>query len=82
MENTLLDRYDVVSAAEGIPQFWLKVLQNNMVTGEEIQKHDEEPLSYLTDVKYSSSLGNDQKGFQLAFTFAPNPYFEDAMLTK
>ena len=43
---------------------------------------DEEALSYLTDLKYSSSLGGGKKGFQLAFTFSPNPFFEDTILTK
>ena len=76
-------RCDIVNAADGgVPKFWLGALQNNMITAEEIQPHDEEPLSYLTDIKASSKLGGGQKGFQLAFVFKPNPYFEETMLTK
>ena len=76
-------RYDVVNGKDGgVPDFWLKVLQNNMITSEEVQKHDEEALKALTDIKMSTQLGGGKKGFQLAFMFGPNDYFEDKMMTK
>ena len=39
-------------------------------------------LKYLTDVKASTKLSDGKKGFQLAFCFAPNPFFDDEFLTK
>ena len=60
----------------------LQVLQNHYAIAEEIQPEDEKALSHLIDVKCSSSLGGGKKGFQLAFTFSPNEFFEDSMLTK
>ena len=43
---------------------------------------DAQALGYLVDIKCSARLGDGKKGFQLAFQFAPNPYFDDTMLTK
>ena len=53
-----------------------------MMLAEEVQKDDEKVLRHLVDIKYSTKLSGDQKGFQLAFCFSPNPYFEDEILTK
>lgn len=39
-------------------------------------------LKYLIDLKASTRLSDGKKGFQLAFCFAPNPFFEDEILTK
>jgi nucleosome assembly protein 1-like 1 len=76
-------RSDIVNASDGgVPGFWLGCLRNNMVTAEEIGPDDEEPLSYLSDIKSTTNLGAGKKGFQLAFVFKPNPYFEETMLTK
>ena len=78
-------RSDIVGGKdgkEGIPGFWLQAMQNNMLTAEEIQQHDEEPLKALLDIKVSAKLGDGQKGFQLCFVFAPNDYFDDEILTK
>ena len=73
-------RHDVV--AEGIPDFWLRALQNNMMIAEEIQEHDIPILRHLEDIKASTSLGEGRKGFQLAFCFGENAYFTNKMLTK
>ena len=76
-------RFEIVNGeGGGVPNFWLTCLQNNMITAEEVQPCDEEPLSYLTDIKASTQLGGGKKGFQLAFVFKENPYFEDTLLTK
>lgn len=72
----------VTSNDGGVPDFWLQVLKNNMITSEEVQQADEPVLKSLVDIKCSSNLGGGKKGFQLAFVFAPNDYFEDSMLTK
>ena len=78
-------RSDVVNGKDGgeaVPGFWMQALQNNMIVAEEIQKEDEPILAHLMDIKCSSSLGGGKKGFQLAFIFSPNEFFEDGMLTK
>lgn len=50
-------RHEVVTASDGgIPNFWLTVLQNNMIIAEEIQKADEDALSHLTDIKCARPL--------------------------
>ena len=52
------ERFQIVSdPSAGIPSFWLQVLQNNMITSEEVQKADEGALEYLNDIKCSTSLG-------------------------
>jgi nucleosome assembly protein 1-like 1 len=68
------------SAPKGIPDFWLQALQNNRHMGDFIEEHDVPVLKSLTDIKVKSL--DDFHGFALEFTFAPNDYFEDSVLTK
>jgi hypothetical protein len=65
---------------KGIPGFWLRAMQNCSSVRDFIEEHDEPVLEYLTDV--TTSFIADCKGFKLEFHFAPNPYIEDAVLTK
>lgn len=53
-----------------------------MITAEEVQKDDVPILEHLVDIKYSNKLGEGKKGFQLAFVFSKNEYFEQEVLTK
>jgi hypothetical protein len=64
----------------GIPAFWLTVMQNCGATRDFIEPHDEPVLEHLVDVK--SAFIEDLKGFKLTFVFSPNPYFDNAELTK
>ena len=48
-----------------------------MILAEEVQECDEEVLTSLIDIKYSTKLSEGKKGFQLAFCFKPNDFFED-----
>lgn len=75
-------RSDIVNGSPGVSGFWLTCLTNHMMLADEIQKVDEPVLSFLKDIKYSSSLGPGKPGFQLAFVFSENPYFENEVLTK
>ena len=78
-------RFNVVQGTPGqpgVPNFWLRAFQNHMMLAEDIQKPDEDVLTHLIDVKYTTNLGPGKAGFQLAFNFAENPYFEDSCLTK
>lgn len=64
----------------GIPNFWLTVMQSSRVTVDFIEEHDEPVLEFLTDVK--CSMIENLAGFKLTFVFSPNPFFENAELTK
>lgn len=54
---------------------FLKYFLSNQIT-----KHDQGALKYLTDIKWSRI--NDSEGFKLEFTFGPNPYFKNSVLEK
>ena len=64
----------------GIPHFWLTVMQNCGATRAFIEPHDEPVLEHLVDVK--SAYIEGLKGFKLTFVFSPNPFFDNAELTK
>jgi len=71
---------DYPQGVQGIPKFWLHVLKNvneDVLMGL-IEPHDEEALTYLTDV--AVSLRTD--GFMLQFHFKENPFFTNQVLTK
>lgn len=66
---------------QGIPNFWLVVLKNVGEISSMIQEYDEEILQYLTDIR-AFSMAAPNLSFQLEFHFAPNPYFQNSILTK
>jgi len=68
-------------AVKGIPEFWLTALKNHSIIGEQITEKDEEALKHLTDIKLEY-LDTKQAGFKLLFSFSPNEFFEDSVLTK
>lgn len=67
------------SISEGIPNFWLNVMQNDREVEQLIQKEDEEVLKHLSDIRINIK---DDLSFQLEFHFKPNDYFENSVLTK
>ena len=71
---------DNTSEEKGIPQFWVVALSQMPVTGEMITEQDVDCLGYLQDI--SCSDNENGEGFQLQFRFAPNEYFDNAVLTK
>ena len=71
---------DVAGNVKGIPNFWMRVMKNCSAVRDFIEPHDEPVLEFLTDV--TSAFVGDLEGFKLEFHFAPNPYFEDAVLSK
>jgi len=81
-ERSIVVKGEAGAEEPGVPGFWLQAFQNNVMLAEEIQKHDEPVLAYLLDVKTSTQLSGGKKGFQLAFVFDDNPYFDDHLLTK
>jgi len=63
--------------------FWLKAMQNHPAFEDLVQDWDEPVLEFLQDITTAvldESDGN--KGFELVFKFAPNPYFENTELKK
>jgi nucleosome assembly protein 1-like 1 len=68
------------SSEKGIPQFWVVALSQMPVTGEMITEQDVDCLGYLQDITFIDNEHGD--GFELQFHFAPNDYFENAVLTK
>lgn len=64
-----------------IPNFWLDVLKNSTVNGCFVRKCDENALTYLRDIKVSSTI-DDALSFKFEFHFDANPYFENVVLTK
>jgi nucleosome assembly protein 1-like 1 len=67
-------------AVTGIPEFWLRAMMNCRSIAEFIEEHDLPVLKYLQDV--TTAYVGDLAGFRLDFHFAPNPYFENARLSK
>lgn len=67
---------------KGIPQFWLTAFQNNQYIAEMIEEHDMPLLELLQDVTLQYLPGGKEFGYKLFFTFAPNDYFKETVLTK
>jgi len=72
-----LPQYD--ENVKGIPDFWLTIFRNTELLSDMVQPHDEPLLKQLTDIKikYDENLS-----YTLEFSFAPNDFFTDAVLTK
>lgn len=63
-----------------VPNFWLTCLTNQDTTSDLIHPDDLECLSNLRDIQcHDLDTG---RGYTLSFHFAPNHYFENAILTK
>jgi hypothetical protein len=67
---------------KGMPEFWLTALKNVGEVSELIQEHDEPILSALTDIRCVLSAAGEPMGFSLEFTFSPNDFFTNTVLTK
>jgi nucleosome assembly protein 1-like 1 len=63
--------------------FWLEALGNHPAFDGCIEEWDAPVLEYLQDVtKVDLDPDDSSKGFKIRFQFAPNPYFEEAVLSK
>jgi len=67
--------------AVGIPEFWLTVLQHHAVIADLIQTWDDEPLTFLTDIRVEY-LKSPALGYRLLFEFAENEFFTNKTLSK
>lgn len=66
---------------KGIPDFWLEVFKHHPHFAEMITDKDEPILKNLKNIE-SFDLENDEESFGLKFTFAPNEYFNEEVITK
>lgn len=64
----------------GVKGFWRQCMLNNKVINRRITDRDRPILQYLSDVVLQEHQ-NDY-GFDLAFMFEPNAYFQETCLKK
>jgi nucleosome assembly protein 1-like 1 len=63
----------------GIPEFWLSAMKNQISLAEMITERDEEALKHLTDIRMEYL---DRPGFRLIFEFSENEFFTNKTITK
>jgi nucleosome assembly protein 1-like 1 len=63
----------------GIPEFWLSAMKNQVSLAEMITDRDEAALKYLVDIRMEYL---EEPGFRLIFDFAENEFFTNKTLTK
>ncbi|KAL6790408.1 hypothetical protein V8C34DRAFT_280496 [Trichoderma compactum] len=66
-------------AVQGIPEFWLSAMKNQVTLAEMITDRDEAALKHLIDIRMEYL---DKPGFRLIFEFTENEYFSDKTITK
>ncbi|KAI1850454.1 hypothetical protein JX265_013416 [Neoarthrinium moseri] len=64
---------------DGIPEFWLSAMKNQISLAEMITDRDEAALKHLTDIRMEYL---DKPGFRLIFEFAENEFFTNKTITK
>ncbi|KAH9734903.1 nucleosome assembly protein 1 [Citrus sinensis] len=79
-DGAMVQSEDKATKEKGVPDFWFIAMKSHHVLRQNIAKHDQGALKYLTDIKWSRI--NDSEGFKLEFTFGPNPYFKNSVLEK
>jgi nucleosome assembly protein 1-like 1 len=70
---------DANENVNGIPEFWLSAMKNQISLAELITDRDEEALKHLTDIRLEYL---DRPGFRLIFEFAENDFFNNKTITK
>jgi nucleosome assembly protein 1-like 1 len=71
---------DMDTMVAGVPQFWVCAMTQMETIGEMITEEDVDCLEHLRDISCTDDA--DGQGFTLRFTFGPNDYFHDSVLTK
>ncbi|KAA8643167.1 hypothetical protein EYZ11_008974 [Aspergillus tanneri] len=67
------------SSIDGIPEFWLSAIKNQISLAEMVTERDQEALKYLTDIRMEYL---DRPGFRLIFEFAENTFFTNKTISK
>ncbi|KXN85904.1 Putative nucleosome assembly protein C2D10.11C [Leucoagaricus sp. SymC.cos] len=79
---------DTPPSATAIPEFWLTALRNHIHLSELITDRDEAALKHIINIHFEylddspESEHGGKTGFKLFFTFSPNEFFENEVLTK
>ncbi|CAI7598862.1 unnamed protein product [Penicillium bialowiezense] len=63
----------------GIPEFWLSAMKNQISLAEMITERDEDALKHLTDIRMEYL---DRPGFRLIFEFSENEFFTNKSISK
>ncbi|CAL9059036.1 NAP1-related protein 2-like isoform X2 [Musa acuminata AAA Group] len=66
---------------QSIPDFWLTAFLSHPVLGDLLSEEDQKIFKYLVSLDVEDSK-DVKSGYSVTFNFSPNPYFEDASLTK
>lgn len=73
------DKEESTEKVNGIPEFWLSAMKNQVSLAEMITERDEAALKELTDVRMEYL---DKPGFRLIFDFAENEFFTNKSISK
>ncbi|XP_057516120.1 NAP1-related protein 2-like [Amaranthus tricolor] len=71
-------RNDIIKS---IPDFWLTAFLSHPALSELITEEDHKIFKHLTSIEVEDSK-DVKSGYTITFNFSPNPFFEDAKLTK
>ncbi|EPS66899.1 hypothetical protein M569_07877, partial [Genlisea aurea] len=66
---------------KSIPDFWLTAFITHPALSELVTAEDQKIFKYLTDLEVED-FKDLKSGYSISFKFSPNPYFEEAKLTK
>ena len=66
---------------KGIPCFWLDTLCRSQLSSL-VFEDDHEALKYLADIKSDRQIDEESPKLIVSFAFSPNPFFNNAVLTK
>lgn len=82
LENFSTDAADSETEEKdnGIPNFWLHVLQNHPSISSLITENDTEALQHLQDIRVMYL--SDNPGFKIEFEFSPNEFFSNDIIVK
>lgn len=73
------EKKDDSESTNGIPEFWLSAMKNQISLAEMITERDEEALKHLTDIRMEYL---DRPGFRLIFEFSENEFFTNKTISK
>lgn len=66
---------------QSIPDFWLTAFLSHPALADLLTEEDQKIFKYLVSLDVED-FKDVKSGYSITFSFSPNPYFEDAKLTK
>lgn len=70
-----------VEQVKGIPNFWLDTLTRSQLSSL-VFEDDHEAIKYLIDIKSERLIDEESPKLIVSFEFAPNPFFNNSILSK